>query len=171
MSLTRAVNENDVGLCRKIMENSEGKGNLDETAKVPFLTAARNCQLDICRLMIENVCNKNPALERTLPCAFQTPLHMAATKGHFEICRLIIENVQDKNPADFYLDTPLHRAAKKGHTEICRLILANLKDKNPVVDAFGRTPLDHAKWMGHLDVIKIFEDNFIYAWIMLLPFK
>merc|ERR1719419_866854 len=163
MSLTRAVNENDVGLCRKIMENSEGKGNLDEMAIVPFLTAARNGHLDICRLMIEKVRNKNPALERTLPFAYQTPLHMAATKGHFEICRLIIENVWDRNPQNKENKTPLHYAAMKGHSEICRLILANLKDKNPVVDAFGRTPLDHAKWMGHLDVIKLFEDNFIYA--------
>jgi len=132
MSLTRAVDENDVGPCRKILENSEGKGNLDEMAKVPFLNAARNCQLDICRLMIEKVRNKNPALERTLPCAYQTPLHMAATKGHFEICRLIIENVQDKNPADFYLDTPLHRAAKKGHAEICRLIQEECRKETEV---------------------------------------
>jgi len=77
--------------------------------------------------------------------------------------RLIIENVRDRNPQNKENKTPLHYAAMKGHTEICRLILANLKDKNPVVDAFGRTPLDHAKWMEHLDVIKLFEENFIDA--------
>ena len=65
--------------------------------------------LDICKLIIENVANKNTGNQFGT-----TPLHEASRNGRFEICKLILDNVTEKNPADNFGETPLHSAASRG---------------------------------------------------------
>jgi len=110
--------------------------------------------LEICRLIIENVANKNPNFVHGF-----TPLHCAAGKGHLEICRLIIEYLEDKNPKYVFGETtPLHQAAEEGHLEICRLIIENVDDKNPKDDN-GLTPLYCAAEGGHLEICRLIIGN------------
>merc|ERR1711974_344774 len=71
-------------------------------AKMRYITL----HVEICRLIMENVQDKNPAANNS----GRTPLHSAASSGHLEICRFIIDNAQDKNPADNDGETPLHWA-------------------------------------------------------------
>ena len=49
--------------------------------------------LEVCRLIIENVQDKNPANWDG-----KTPLHLATLYGQHEVCRLLIENVAGENP-------------------------------------------------------------------------
>ena len=69
--------------------------------------------MEICKLIIENVDDKNPADRNGM-----TPLHRAAEYGHLDICKLIIQNVEDKNPPSNDRSTPLHWAAENGHLEV-----------------------------------------------------
>ena len=71
--------------------------------------------LEISRLIIENVDDKNPTDEDG-----GTPLHEAARlswKDGFEIFRLIMGNVEDKNPVSVYGESPGDYARNMGHRE------------------------------------------------------
>ena len=74
--------------------------------------------LEICKLIIENIADKNPA-----DYDGNTPLHLAANTPiynapsidyeHLNTCRLILENVGDKNPANNLGKTPKDLARNK----------------------------------------------------------
>jgi len=118
---------------------------MDSSSETPLHRAARGGWLDICRLIIDMVDNKNPvkSKENGSPYPSCTPLHVAAEFGHIEVCQLIIDKVQDQsrlNLKDFLGETPLHKAIEKGNYEIFRLIFYHVKEKNPS-DNSGVTPL------------------------------
>ena len=56
-----------------------------------------NGHLDVFRLILEKVENKNPAKWE-----WNTPLHMAARNGHLDASRFIIGELEDKNPSNRY---------------------------------------------------------------------
>ena len=61
----------------------------------PLHYAAQNGLLEVCKLILENVEDKNPVgLDRW------TPLDFAAENGHIEICELILEKMKTNNPKD-----------------------------------------------------------------------
>ena len=106
----------------------------------PLHLAAKNGNLSICKLIIENVSDKNPNDEKMVNRGVRrwdvqhrmgqwTPLHLAAYNGHFSVCELIIDNISEKNPEDQFGWTPLHSAAQNGHLRVCKLILSNIRDK------------------------------------------
>ena len=55
--------------------------------KHPFYWAASEGLMDVCKLFIKNLKEKNPANY-----GGYSLLHWAASNGHLEICRCIIEN-------------------------------------------------------------------------------
>ena len=89
--------------------------------------AAKKGNLSICRLIIENLGNKNPSnfLE-----SGDTLFHWAAKKGHLSLCKVIIRNITDKNPKAKGGRTPLHVAANYGHLAVCQLILDSIGKSN-----------------------------------------
>ena len=110
----------------------------------PYDFAALYGQVEICKLFLEILADKNPA--GTLDGC--TPLHQAAHTGHLEVCKLILESIQDINPvANDGVTTPLHCAARKGHLEILRLFLDNGADKSSIGN--GLTPSLMAASHGH----------------------
>ena len=111
--------------------------------------AAENGYVDIYKLLMEKVDDKNPT-----DSSGTTPLHVAAKKGHLEICQLIMENIVDKNPADINGKTPLHEAARNGRLDICGFFLQNLKEKNPKMRN-GLTPTHLAASNNYLDVCRM----------------
>ena len=62
--------------------------------------AVNVCQLEVCKLLLENIQDKNPAND-----VQSTPLHWAVVKArnnshphyHLEICKLLWSHVEDKN--------------------------------------------------------------------------
>ena len=118
-----------------------------------FQTAAKSGNFPVCKFMLQNMGNPNPADEDKV-----TAFHYAAENGHWEICCLIIKYLKHKNPGDVRGLTPLHLAAQNGHLKICQLILGNVADKNP--KAFlGWTPLHFAAQKGQLEACKLFLEN------------
>jgi ankyrin repeat protein len=87
--------------------------------------AADSGHLNICKFIIENVQDKNPA-----DIDGNTPLHFAAISGNLDICKMIMENVQNRNPGNDNGDTPLHHAANRGHLDVCKLIIESMQSKN-----------------------------------------
>ena len=120
----------------------------------PLDVATSNSYLEICKLIIESISDKNPSG----PMGFTT-LHVAAESGQFEICKLIMESLQDKNPEDQMGQTPLHFFARHGHLEICELVIQSLDDKNPQCHDDGDTPLHEAARGGHLEVCRVIMEN------------
>ena len=86
----------------------------ESTAYIPEYTplhlAALNGHFSTCKLIIENVVEKNPPNS-----ALFTPLHVAAASGNDSIFEIIIEDIQgNKNPRDNFGNTPLHIVAGHG---------------------------------------------------------
>ena len=124
--------------------------------------AAKEGNLNLCQMIIENVDNKNPSFRKLGPhswSCYVTPLHIAAKEGHVQICQLILDHLEDKNPRNDYGITPLHFAvtAHSG-TEVYRLIMNEVDDKNPR-DNGGYTPLYAAAMRGNFEVSKLILEN------------
>ena len=122
--------------------------------KCTFYEAARCGYLEVCKLIIDQMDDKNPKMGEFM----NTPLHEAALNGHLHICKLIVDNIYDKSPRNIYQGrTPIHKAAARGHLEVCILLLNNLEfnvDKNSK-DTYGTTPLHLAARNGHLEICKL----------------
>ena len=132
---------------------------LNENGMTPLHYAAFNGHLRVCKLIIENVSDKNPS---SVNSDGNTPLHWAAFSGRVKICQLIMQQVSDKNPANTSQCgefTPFHLAAEKGQFAVCQLMLDNLSDKNPATKSDGVTPLHLAAQEGHVAICKLIMDN------------
>ena len=83
----------------------------------------------MCRLMTENVEDKNPLFYDFLTPAREdygrTPYHEAAAHGHLQLCQHFIDILENKNPPNECGTTPLHLAAQFGHSPVAHLILGN----------------------------------------------
>ena len=104
-------------ISRRLREKNPGKtSSLNREGRTPLHWAALKGQFGVCKLIIENTSNKNPA-ESGCPTSKtkedgHTPLHLAANNGHLEVCKLIMDNLTDKNPGNRANgETPLHFAA------------------------------------------------------------
>ena len=85
--------------------------------ETPLHAAASMGHLAVCRLIIENIDDKNPKSNTGF-----TPLHKATENGHLSVCQLIVENVDDKNPKCALGLTPLNLAEKYKYKKIQKLI-------------------------------------------------
>ena len=84
------------------------KTGLNEDSKedggtTPFHVATCNNHLNLCKVIIENIEDKNPGCNDGL-----TPLHQAAIIGNLKLCELIMKKIQNKNPRCNKGLTPLH---------------------------------------------------------------
>ena len=97
----------------------------------PLHLAARDGQLEICQLIIENTEDIN-APKSSILHFMCTPLHVAAAHGHFEVYECIMSKSKDKNPSLGCSDpmNALDMARENGHEAICRLIESTLADIN-----------------------------------------
>ena len=84
-----------------------------------FQTAAKSGNFPLCKYMLKNMENLNPADEEKA-----TAFHYAAENGHWEICCLIIKYLKHKNPGDVRGFTPLHLAAKNGHLPLVNYLIS-----------------------------------------------
>ena len=158
------------------------------TEYTPLHAAAENGHFSVCKLIMDNVSEKNPPNNQKC-----TPLHVSAASGNQSIFQMIIKNIPgDKNPEDGCGYTPLHISAAYGHFEICTLILSydvivNRKYNSPQTpyhlaaangnvailqllmekkihgqntkNNWGQYPIHHAAKYGHLDVCKLIIDS------------
>ena len=108
----------------------------------PLHMAAKKGHLEVCKLFIKKLENKNPG-----DCKGLTPLSCAVEEGQYEICQYIISNLDNKNPGNKKGVTPLHSAAEKGHLRIFKYISKKLEDNSPRDDD-GRTPFHYAATEG-----------------------
>jgi len=128
MSLHKAVEDNNVDICQRIIEVVEDKNPADKNTateicwQTPLHVAAAFGRLKIYRLIMEYVQDKNPANNWGM-----TPLHMAAEYGHLEMCRFILENVRDAYPVNQEgVESLLDLARSGGHAAVCQLFEEHL---------------------------------------------
>ena len=179
-----AADRGQLGAYQLIMENVDNKNPINSVTTemrwkykkrrdvyelgsygiTPLHLAAKNGHLSLCKLIIENVLDKNPSSGKMVTKSWMhplwidqwTPLHLAAYAGHFSVCELIINNVMEKNPGDQTGWTPLHSAAQNGHLKVCKLILNNIRASYvcnlSIKDKFGNTPLKLATQYQNEDI-------------------
>ena len=126
-----------------------------EQEYTPLHLAALNGHFSTCKLILENVVEKNPENYMRF-----TPLHLAAANDNHSIVKMIIESIQgNKNPRDQFGNTPLHIAAAYGHFEICVLVLSYDEIANSFMESYqdrGAETLCHlAAANGHIDIYKL----------------
>ena len=120
--LNLAVNNNSLNVCRFIIENNYvPSSHIHSEMGYPEVYGFLHCaalrgQIEIYKIIMESVADKNPRLDHGC-----TPLHLAAWHGHLEICRLILDNVGDKNPVNNWGRTPRDLAKIYNHLEIVKL--------------------------------------------------
>ena len=120
--LNLAVKYNSINVCRFIVENNYVPSfHIDSELGYPEVYGFLHCaalrgQIEIYKIIMESVADKNPRLYHG-----STPLHLAAWHGHVEICRLILKNVGDKNPVNNFGRTPRDLAKIYHHLEIVKL--------------------------------------------------
>ena len=174
------ASEGDIDLFKYVAEKV-GYKNMIGTKKerwgtnkkyFPFHEAASRGNFDICKFIIEDGNDENPANEIGL-----TPFHTAANYrrnydsylhrdsseivGHFEICKLIFESTGFLNPPDNNGKTPLHSAASHGNLKICQMIIKKVKDANPSSYEGRDTPLHIASQRGYFEICKLIVENVV----------
>ena len=170
-----AANNGHFGLCKLIIEGTGNKnpGTIRQIYRKPLLNkyfplfysirdgttplhfAAYNGHLEVCKLIMDYITDKNPANMKG-----ETPFHFAAKNGQLAVCQVMIESLSDKNPGDQVEMTPLHYAAQYGHVELCKLILENLVYKNP--SCLYGTPLSLATVNNKSEVCQLFHEHGIH---------
>ena len=130
----------------QVLNKEKGKSFLGFGSNIstPLHLAAKNGHLSVCKLIIENVSDKNPISQATQQWINHwTPFHLAAHNGHFSVCELLINIISEKNPGDHTLWTPLHSAAQKGHLRVVKLIMSSISACQicNTIDKYGNTPL------------------------------
>ncbi len=75
--------------------------------------------MDVCKLILTEVENKNPAATGPLP--GWTPLHLAAREGFLDVFRLLIEYVDIKDPVSDAGQTPKSLAQEYNHEDIVKI--------------------------------------------------
>ena len=169
-----AANNGNFKLCKLIIEGTANKnpGTIKDIplyrrnplirpidsaeGSTPLHFAAQNGHLEVCKLIMDNITDKNPANVEG-----EMPFHFAAKKGQLAVCQFMLENLSDKNPRDRDEVTPLHYAAEHGHVELCKLIMENLVDKNPSC-SYNSTPLSLATDNKKSEVCQLFHENGIH---------
>ena len=121
--------ERNEGCVTVFLKWTDFKADRDWT---PLHLAAKYGHLDICKLLMKYIEDKNPP-----NIVYVTPLHMAVLKGHLAVCELIIENAIDKNPEDYSGTTPLHLAVFNQNIEIVNLFTSKIEGVNPM-DMVGK---------------------------------
>ena len=128
------------------------------TEYTPLHLAAINGHLSTCKLIIENVVEKNPSNKYLF-----TPLHAAAANGNYSIFQMIIASIQgNRNPRDILGITPLQIASAYGHFDICVLLLSYEEIANSLAD-FHETPYHLAAANGHIKIYKLLMDRKIHG--------
>ena len=100
LMIKKVVNKNWTNYSACVWTNHPSGWQSQRQADTPLHCAAKMGRLEICRLIMRNLVDKNP-VDR-----FQggvTPLHYAAkgkpgTGDHLEVCKLILSVVENKNP-------------------------------------------------------------------------
>ena len=72
--------------------------------------------LNLCKLIIENIDEKNPG-----NLGLDTPLHLAAFGGHLNECKLIMANIDDIHPKNLDGKTPMDIAKEWNQIYIIQL--------------------------------------------------
>ena len=160
-----AAANNQLNLCKVIIEKIKDKNPGCNNGRTPLHQAARKGHLKMCKLIMEKLQNKNPGCNIGI-----TPLHEAAAGGHVNIYQLIYEKiaatglrlrslkpvkkVDEMNPGNNKGSTPLHVAAKYGQLDVCEFLCLNLEEKSPK-DEGGATPLHIAAKYGQFEICKL----------------
>ncbi|VEN64744.1 unnamed protein product [Callosobruchus maculatus] len=117
------------------------RGDVDQrhTGYTALHYAARNGQLDVCKLLIENGANINAVTNGGV-----TALSRAASTGNKDIVEYLLSKDADPFVKDSDGKTALHKAAENGHAHICRILLSVAEKLKDIEDNGGNKANIHS---------------------------
>ena len=130
----------------------------DDWGRTPLHFAALLGHLGVCKYIIMNTGDKNPAAISIAAAQLNrdigvTPLHYAAQEGHLEVCKFILTKAENKNPSTTGRrpNTPLRRAVVNGKMEVCRLFHEN------GIDLIDWGFIEISSWYATIAICKSFQ--------------
>ena len=163
----KAIRESSLESAIKLANEVNFVYNGETCGETPLRTAAFSGKFAACKLIIENVEDKNPIghssgrnLLHDLARQSNLAYNCRDSKTAAESYQLIMKYVEDKNPAnaDESGETPLHEAAELDSFEVCQVIVKNVDEKNPKDDK-GITPFCLAAKRGNFKICYLIIDN------------
>jgi ankyrin repeat protein len=155
-TLYKASARGDVAAVKCFLDGGE---NVHATSRpnggeTPLILAARNCQLQVCKMLLEGGADVN--FKGPRGSMGSTALHAAVSSGDIEIVHYILSlsNVLP-DQRNRYSQSPLHIAAEANSEEVVKLLLATGKVDPDAKDNFHRTPLSRAAGKGAEAVVKL----------------
>ncbi len=150
-SLVAAVNNNDLGLAKNLIENGADVNQTDSSGNSLLIVSSANGYSEIVNLLLDSGANVH-AVDSSMKA---TALHAAAYLRHLEVMKSLIEygiDIDAQGPYNGY--TALHDAVWQNNIEGVKLLInagarLDIKGKN------GDTPLDLGKKSGHKEIVAI----------------
>jgi ankyrin repeat protein len=149
LSLTEAVETNDIGKVKALLASGADVNGRDMLGETPLHLAAVRGYKETSSLLIGKGADVNAGDKRGL-----TPLHAAAWMGHKEIVTMLISEGADVNARDEDGVAALHTAALAGRKDTVDLLItkgAAINAKNED----GITPLHAAVLAGHKQTVAL----------------
>ena len=119
------------------------------------------------KILFDNFDNKNPIYSTSHEFVddlevfdHTSALYIAATFGNLEACKCIMEHVilnpESDGNAGHRGNTAIHVAILHGNYDLCQFFIEKGVDLN-IMDDFGRTPLEYAKYINKREIIELIE--------------
>ena len=143
----------NLSLLEEIQNQAQENCPEDSEGLTPLHYAAQNGHINICKVLFENLLNKNPKGRGILDKDGKTPLHYAAALGHLDIVIFFMTRIEDRYPQDRWGNVPLHYAAYFGHFHVVEFIMGGQENKNPR-NINGMTSMHRAAFKGHIKVVE-----------------
>ncbi|KAK2723984.1 hypothetical protein QYM36_002353 [Artemia franciscana] len=167
-----AVEKGRADMCELLIDSGAKLDAMNANKDTPLLTAIRNNNLELVKLLLKRGANPNCG-----EC-----LHLAVKKGGADLCNLLIKSGAELDATNVYGETPLGTAIKtsnldlvklllklganpncgeclllaveKGRTDSCELLIVFCA-KLDATNVYGETPLGPAIRTSNLDLVKL----------------
>jgi len=83
-------------VCQFLIENHHNNNPANDFGITPLHVASEKGHLQVCKLILEPMIDKDSKFEHPRNLFGDTPTHFSAQNGHFEVCKLLIENTLTK---------------------------------------------------------------------------
>lgn len=139
-TLLRAVEDKDMALVEKVIQNTKNLDEVNDKQETPLMIAVHNNQIDIAKLLIDAGAdiNKQDSIK-------DTPYLYAGAEGRTEILKYMLEHAEPNNKIyNRYGGNAIIPAAEKGHLENVKLLIADGREDINHQNNFNYTALIEA---------------------------
>ncbi|XP_067135860.1 ankyrin repeat domain-containing protein 39-like [Centruroides vittatus] len=114
----------DYDRVKEFIDKNKDPSVRDSSGYTALHYAARNNQLQVCKLLLKSGANPNAQTP-----GGATPLHRAAFKGNYEIVQLLLQSDGDPTICDCDGKTPIDKAVENNHKNVENILKEAAQNK------------------------------------------